>query len=440
MRISQCDLLNGSTLSFGDFNVFIGGNGVGKSTLLAELYDRTTQRPRERYRWVRNVECTTTNLDADLSNLKNSFQKHYDGSNAFLLSSATKDPHGNPDQDTGNRFSVTELADISKRPAVEIFSNFKYRRPFVAYSSCDARLGLSNEVGKAGLQQAPSDPINVLHRNRKLLRAIDATLFARFGIRFVILDHTGTNLQLGTAREEAPTLRHDVDDLQSEYERIESWRREHLSPLTEAGHGIRSMIRLLTSVVDPVNTVIMIDEPEMHLYPTHKRWLGRELVRLAREQAKQVFLVTHDPVVLQGILDSNTTTSITRIERDTAGGSAKSCNLEFLKDTSASRNQEQYLQGLFYQRCIVVEGATDRTFYQRFLDEDKNLEDKDIGFVACGGKGGTTHMAALSSKIGLRVAFIYDFDVLLFEPSIVRAVFAQMGGQGDPLASLQNFL
>jgi ABC-type nitrate/sulfonate/bicarbonate transport system ATPase subunit len=47
---------------------------------------------------------------------------------------------------------------------------------------------------------------------------------------------------------------------------------------------------------DPVSQILLIDEPEMHIYPTQKRWLGQQLVRLAQSQRKQVFMVTHDPI------------------------------------------------------------------------------------------------------------------------------------------------
>jgi len=380
MKIAQADLHNGQTMLFGDFNVLIGGNGVGKTTLMSEIYTHSTNRPRTRYRWIKEVQYTTPDLSKDMQQLQKSLQKEHDGANIFFVSSATKDPNGNPENDPNSRFSANEISEVLTSQPQAIFQNFKYRRPFIAYSSCDARLGLGNEVGRTNLKQAPKDPINVLHRERRIQREIDTTLFGRFGIHFVILDHSGTNLELGIARTDPPTFNYAADDLQAEFSRIEDWKSQHFDSLSEAGHGIRSMLRLLTTLLDPVNTVIMIDEPEMHLYPSHKRWLGRELVRFAREQSKQVFLVTHDPIILQGILDSNTTTSILRVERASGNaGTVKTCNMESLKDATATRNQEQYLQGLFYQRCIVVEGASDRSFYQRILSMT-NILDGDCVF------------------------------------------------------------
>jgi hypothetical protein len=192
-------------------------------------------------------------------------------------------------------------------------------------------------------------------------------------------------------------------------------------------------------MLEPVNKVIMIDEPEIHLYPSQKRWLGKQLVELAKTQGKQVFLVTHDPMILQGILDASTTTNIFRIKRDEQGrGLISSCELAQFTDVTAVRNQEQYLQGLFYQRCIVVEGASDRSFYQNMIEDYPEIADKDLGFVASGGKASSKHMATLACKVGLISAFIYDFDVILFQTSVVKDIYSLLDGESNPLEELES--
>jgi len=49
-------------------------------------------------------------------------------------------------------------------------------------------------------------------------------------------------------------------------------------------------------------------------------------------------------------------------------------------------------------------------------------------------------MAFLSSRIGLRAAFIYDLDAVLFEPSVIRRVSELLGASGDPLKALWDAL
>lgn len=419
--------------------MFIGGNGVGKTTFLSELFASATAAERLRWHWLVSLQYTSDDVAADLRLIKSSLWRQSEGTSFFYHSQAVKNKDGNAETSPQFRYSTDEYSTFDAAANVRVFDTVKYRRPLIAYSSCDARLGLQNEAGMTGNDQPPQDPVNVLYRNKKLLKEIDAALFKRFKKHFVLLDHIGTKLEMGVSDEEPPTYDGHAEDVQAEYLKVEEWKRQKLIPLTEAGHGIRSMIRLLTSLLEPVNQVIVIDEPEMHLYPSQKRWLGRQLVKLAKERSKQVFLVTHDPMVLQGILDANAKTNIFRVDRDERGqGAVNSCEIEKITDANAMRNQDQYLQGLFYQRCIVVEGASDRSFYQNMVEDYPEIEDKDLGFVACGGKASSVHVARTMTKVKVRASFIFDFDVLLWDNRFLSEVFALCGGTADPLAKLME--
>ena len=439
MKISGSKLANNSDLEFGDFNVFIGGNGVGKTTFLLELHAISTGLKRKKFFWISALRYSSDDIGSDLQLLESSMSRKWADGTLFYFSRAAKDINGGVDLSNTVRFSEDEMKVIMDHRDVEVFETLKYRKPFIVLSSADARLGLPNMVEISGFNDPPTDPINVLYRNRSLLGQIDQTIQDRFEYNFILLDHTKRQLELGIANESPPKFDQEAKDLQDEFLRVEQWKDLKFTPLSESGHGIRSMIRLLTSMFEPVNKVVMIDEPEIHLYPSQKRWLGKQLVKLAKTQSKQVFLVTHDPIVLQGILDAGTTTKIYRIERERQNaGAIKSCELKGVGDITAQGNQDQYLQGLFYQRCIVVEGASDRSFYQNMTDDYPSVADKDLGFVACGGKGGTKHMAMLASKVGLKCAFIYDFDVILFQTDLVKDIFVCLGGEGNPLIELEN--
>jgi len=441
MKVTGVTLLKGESCSFGDFNVFIGGNGVGKTTFLLELHAKSAGITRSKYFWIDSPSYGAADIAADMQLLKSSLSRRYEGANLFYFSQAAKDIDANVDLNNDLRFSDQEARTITDSNPQDIFQHTRYRRPFVSLSSCDARLGLPDSVEIVGLNQPPQDPINVLWRNGEILQQIDKTIKERFDFNFILLDHTKRQLFLGVSKSTPPVFDNNAKNAQDEYEKIEKWKDTHFTLLSESGHGIRSMIRLLTSLFEPVNKVIMIDEPEIHLYPSQKRWLGRQLVELAKKQDKQVFLVTHDPIILQGILDASTTTNIFRVERDaTAKGIIRSCELAQFADVTATRNQEQYLQGLFYQRCIVVEGASDRSFYQNILEDFPEVADKDLGFVVSGGKASSKHMAVLAAKVGLKCSFIFDFDVTLFQASTLKEIFRLLNGVGDPLEQIEKLL
>ena len=449
MRIRSVRLKDQSLLEFGDFNVFIGGNAVGKTTLIVELFSRTTNLQRPRWHWITDdiITYSSDNPVGDLRLLMGSMTRQYEGANVFYYSQAAKNIDGNIALDGNLRFGQAECEDLRRRAdeggPIDMTADLRYRRPFIAFASCEARLNLPNQVNVTSLNQPPQDAVNVLFRNQDLLGEIDEKVYAQFRLHLGLLDHTRTQLELGLNEEVAPQFDTAVRDRQQEFARIEDWKGQHFVHVQDIGHGIRSMVKLLMTLLDPVNQIILIDEPEMHIYPAQKRWLGRQLISLARERGKQVFVVTHDPIVLQGILEGPATTRIFRVDVEDDGLRViKRCDMETVTDVGARRNQDSFLQGLFYQRCIGVEGSTDRAFYQVMTEElfQNRIEDKDLGFVACGGKGGSKNMVYIASKVGLRSAFIYDFDALLFDVELMAEIMRMRGGSGDKLAALRELL
>jgi len=452
MKIQSVTLKDGQTLKFGDFNVVIGGNAVGKTTFLLELFSLADEKPRPRWYWFDDKSIKYSSEDAlgDLKLLAGSMSTHLDGTNRFYYSQSARNLDGKVDLDGHYRLSRTDheklestIAKGEREEAEALINQLKYRRAFLFFASCEGRLTLPNQTALTQLSQAPQDALNVLYRNPALTKRIGQKVLEQFGFHLALLDHARSQLDMGLSREEPPSFNDSADDRQDEFQRIEDWKEESFVSIQNAGHGIRSMVNLLMSLLDPVNQIVLIDEPELFIYPAQKRWLGKQLVNLAREQRKQVFLVTHDPIVLQGILDSPGRTRVLRIRTDDDGThTLRQCDLKNLDDIGAKRNQDSYLQGLFYQRDVAVEGATDRAFYQIIVEElmANRIENKDLGFVACGGKGGSKNVAYITSQVGLRTAFIYDFDALLFDIPLLHTIVEMIGGKFEKLDMLAGFL
>src|SRR5262249_12259619 len=161
----------------------------------------------------------------------------YDGPNLFYYSQAVKNIDGNVDLGDNLRFSADEKDRLLTGDAT-LLNQMRYRRAFVSFASCEARLNMPNEVAIVRHDQPPSDSINVLYRDKTLLRRIDEAIAKIFRFRFILLDHIGTNLQLGLSFEEPPQFNTSADNLQDEFEKIESWKREQFTSVTDAGHGI----------------------------------------------------------------------------------------------------------------------------------------------------------------------------------------------------------
>ena len=455
MRIKAINLKEEGTLEFGDFNVIIGGNSVGKTTLMLELFDRADNRQRSKWYWFKQnepIQYEFTDPIKDLQLLFGSMAWQNDGANRYYYSQSLKNSQGDIDNDGRYRFNSEEHKTVSdliekanKTEAENLLRQWKYARPLITFASCEARLKLPSSTAITALSQSPQNAVNVLYRNKVLFRQIDEKIHKQFNMHLAMLDHARTQLDLGLSQDTSPRFEDEAEDLQKEFLRIDTWKDSNFFSIEAVGHGIRSMVNMLMSLLDPVSEVVFIDEPELYIYPAQKRWLGKQLVNLAQIQGKQVFMVTHDPIILQGILDEHCNTHFLRIDiGEDRHRILKECTLQGIDEVSARRNQDSYLQGLFYQRCIAVEGATDRGFYQTMLEEleETRIENKDVGFVACGGKGASVNVAYINSQVGLKCTFIYDFDVLLFDIPVLRTVSGKIGktSNHEKLDALESFL
>jgi hypothetical protein len=305
-----------------------------------------------------------------------------------------------------------------------------FRQPFFASHTCDHRLNVPHRVQINPISQAPSDAINVLWRVPRLLREMVNAIRKHFAFELVLLEHRGPELELGIADETPPRPPAGEYDRQKHFEAIEEWKTSHWTPITEAGHGIRAMTNLLLSVFEPANQVLLIDEPELYLYPAQKRALGAVLVSSARTQGKQLLLVTHDASFLQGVLDSTSDANILRL----AFGDVRSqrvvrpCRLNARDALPVAARQREYLNALFYEYVILVEGASDRAFYQGVPELVSPGFLQDAGFVVGGGKGAAVNTAHLCSKVGVPYVAIIDFDAV-FEAhiEILRKILSNRG-------------
>jgi len=447
MEITEIKLKNGEVIKFGNFNVFVGGNAVGKTTIILELFHKTVELPKNKYWWIDQITYASPNPKKDIIILNNSLIPKNVNGNIFFYSNAIKNKDGNIKITDDIMFSNKEKKEMSgnllpitfKRFKKKLIEDKKYRQPFISFCSCESRLNLKSGYMLTKYDDYPKDPINVIHRNKNLFKKIDKIIFDIFKYHFIILFHLGTMLEIGISRSFPPDFNNNADRIEIETEKIEKWKESNFTSIEEAGHGIRSMIRLLISLLEPVNQIILIDEPEMHIYPSQKRWLGQKLVELAKEQEKQqkqIFLVTHDPIVLQGILDKKISTNVFRIDRDKEEGVINCC--KFDKKTNSGQKQEQYLQGLFYQRCVVVEGNSDRYFYgEMFKNYKEKIQDKDLGFVYTGGDRGSRNMARLIANTKIKAVFIYDLDMIIKQPKLIRATYYILKQEKkDPIKNL----
>ena len=133
MKIDKAILIDGSELAFGDFNVFVGGNGVGKTTFIAELFHKASELARNKYFWIRETRHSSQNVAEDIKLLNSSLARQWDGSNLFFFSNAARNVDGNVDLSGELRFSAQDREKFEAADD-QVFNDRRYRRPFLSFS------------------------------------------------------------------------------------------------------------------------------------------------------------------------------------------------------------------------------------------------------------------------------------------------------------------
>lgn len=416
MRVTSLCLQSGDTIEVSDLVAIVGPNSVGKSTLLREIFGQATGLGGA-IRWLRSAALIDRDYRRSAQLLLSSVEEGSIGGMAPRFSSrSSRDARGWPtDTERLNAGSIRNLRRVVEGASgyESIFTqeaSEELRHPFFALLPSAERLSTIDRVATGPLGKPPGDAINLLWRSKTLFERLRARVRADFGVTLVLLDHAMVELELGIAEECVPSELLAECDPQRLYEGVEEWKRRQYTPLSFAGDGLRAAVALLLAIVEPVHQVLLIDEPELHLYPTKRTALGREISRLAKEAQKQVFCTTHDPTFLQGLLEDARTTTVLRLGQEGGSRRVRRSQLD-LSLHGAAINRRDYLNAVFQRGAIIVEGITDRVFYEAAIAEC-GISSDQIEVIASDGKGNARNIALICQDVGVPWSIVVDFDAV----------------------------
>ena len=278
------------------------------------------------------------------------------------------------------------------------------------------------------LEETPSLPIQMM-----LDDDTEATISGYFREAFgqdLILPRSG-GIQLRLRVGQRLTPRQDEDRVSTVYL---NRMRDATRLLEKQGDGMRSfasvILHLLASVT---NSLLIIDEPEAFLHPPQARLIGKLLATKKRSGA-QLFVSTHSPHVLEGLIDAaSDNLRVLRIQREGEVNRIKELKREFVKQisTDALMKYSSVMSGVFHERVIICEGDSDCMFYSSIVDleEVHGEHQPDILFVHAGGKARMANLANTLRALGVPVDIIADIDVLRDEQDVAKLVNS-LGGDG----------
>lgn len=179
-------------------------------------------------------------------------------------------------------------------------------------------------------------------------------------------------------------------------------------------------------------TIFLLDEPEAFLHPPQARRLG-EILAKQRMRPSQLFLATHSPDLLDGLLSAAPNNlKIIRLQRETRNqNSAKELSRTTVNAiaTDPVMKFSSVLDGLFHRRVIICESDADCLFYSSMLDvpEVNGGKHLDVLFLQVGGKDRIEPLARLLTELGVTVDVVVDIDILA-DSLQIRKVIETLGG------------
>lgn len=184
-----------------------------------------------------------------------------------------------------------------------------------------------------------------------------------------------------------------------------------------ASSGERELLTYLFAVyaLNVRNALIIVDEPELHLHPRWQTSLFNLFVKLAESTGNQFVLATHSPTFISPssiqyvsrVFIKDQKSDIVRLN---ASGLP---NAKHLFNVVNSQNNESVF---FTDRVLLVEGISDRIFFERIFNVISTLagvqRDPGIEIVSVGGKGFFPAYQKLLEACKVDYVVISDLDYI----------------------------
>ena len=198
-------------------------------------------------------------------------------------------------------------------------------------------------------------------------------------------------------------------------------------------HGTRASLSLLMILADATRKIVLIDEPESHIYPVARKYLARQIALESVD--RQFFIVTHDVDFLEGIANSRKDFTVIKVNR-LRETKVIDFNATERRRTSSELKNSKALRAGFYDVAIFVEGTGDKYVYDSILVRKKLIPQKiEYGLIDCDGKDKIADSVKFALDIGTAVAVITDFDTLLTSKKIAGKMVGHIDRIIDPFVT-----
>lgn len=400
-----------------DVVVLVGPNNAGKSLALRELDEYLGGNP-------------TTTVLKSVKVRKTGTEDDFDG---FVRKHGQVRRQGGSWNIFGYRFSL----GIPSLDVKQFWPNniAQFRSLFCLRVPTEKRITDSDPVDSIDiLEQQPSNPIHMLWDDQ-LESKLSGYFRQAFGEDLILYRGGGRKPPLLVGERLVP---------QKDEDRVSTTYLKRLVastvPLHEQGDGMRSFASVILHLLAPISpTILILDEPEAFLHPSQARLLG-EIIATERSSQTQLFVATHSPDVLHGLINvASGRLRVLRIQREGNINRVKELDKTLVREISIDplMKYSSVMSGVFHERVIICESDADCMFYSSLLDlaEVHGERQPDVLFVHASGKGRIAALARTLVALDVPVDVIADIDVLR-DTSDFNSIIEALGQDSTVVAVL----
>ena len=395
-----------------DVVVLVGPNNAGKSAALREL----EQAFESRHQSVVLQSCKTrkTGEKQDFASFVKKHARIRSQENSWTLS--------------GYQWELTiRKLDLQKYWPDDLA---QFRSMFCLKMPTETRITGSNPPEAINIrEESLSHPIHILLDDDELEVKISKHFRKAFHEDLILDRNPARTVALLVGTRPVRNSQRGEDRLSKSYrDRV----HDSTIPLVQQGDGMRSFASVILHLLAPISaSVLLLDEPEAFLHPPQARLLG-EIIATEKSSRAQLFVATHSPDVLQGLVRvASDRLRLLRMQRKGDVNRIRELDKELVKEISSDplMNYSLVMSGVFHERVIICEADGDCMFYRSILDLDEvhGGDHPDVLFVHASGKDRMATLAGTLRALDVRVDVIADIDVLRDESGLQKIVTALEG-------------
>ena len=191
----------------------------------------------------------------------------------------------------------------------------------------------------------------------------------------------------------------------------------------EVGSGMQNLVLLsiFQTYAELIggSVIFGIEEPEIYLYPQAQRALYKSFQDIST--SSQIFYTSHNP----NFIDATRAYELEILKKTNEDGTINlKKNTDYINKIKAEQERFKIYthfnternEVFFAKKVLIVEGDSDKIFYQTICEEHWNfdLDKNGVSILSCGGKGGVSYFTGLCIAMGIESYFsVWDEDEAL---------------------------